>query len=87
MAARSIAKRARFPSPDSAFTAGLLHDVGKVILDVYVGAAYDEITRQMQEEQRHPRLVLSPGLLPGLPKNRKPFSCLFYCSFTAVFTS
>jgi putative nucleotidyltransferase with HDIG domain len=52
MAARSIAKHARFPSPDSAFTAGLLHDVGKVILDVYVGAAYDEIARQMQEEQQ-----------------------------------
>ncbi len=52
MAAHTIAKRVRHPVPDSAFTAGLLHDIGKVILGVYVVEAYDEISRRVQEEQQ-----------------------------------
>jgi putative nucleotidyltransferase with HDIG domain len=52
MAARSIAKRVGFPSSDQAFIAGLLHDMGKVILSVYVAEAYDEIIRRVQEEQQ-----------------------------------
>jgi two-component system, cell cycle response regulator len=30
---RSLAKASRYPRPDDAFTAGLLHDIGKVALD------------------------------------------------------
>ncbi len=41
--ARSIAKKAKFPNPDIAYTAGLLKDVGKVILDEYVSDSYKDI--------------------------------------------
>ncbi|MCD6305972.1 MAG: HDOD domain-containing protein, partial [Deltaproteobacteria bacterium] len=35
---------------DTAFTAGLLHDIGKVVLDQYVAGAYPYFYRQTQEE-------------------------------------
>lgn len=38
--ARVIAKKIRFPKPDLAYTAGLLHDIGKVILDYYLGEQF-----------------------------------------------
>lgn len=41
--ARAIAKKAKYPNPDIAYTAGLLKDVGKVILDEYVNDSYKEI--------------------------------------------
>lgn len=41
--ARAIAKKAKYPNPDIAYTAGLLKDVGKVILDEYVNESYREI--------------------------------------------
>ena len=52
MFARAIAKRAGYPESDRAFIAGLLHDIGKVILSVYVAEAYDEIIRRVEEEQQ-----------------------------------
>jgi putative nucleotidyltransferase with HDIG domain len=48
---RAIAKRTGYPVPDQAFIAGLLHDIGKVILSIHVAEAYDEITRRVQEDQ------------------------------------
>lgn len=33
---KMIAQRARYPREDECFTAGLLHDIGKVVLDQYV---------------------------------------------------
>ena len=52
LAARTIAKRVGYPESDRAFIAGLLHDIGKVILSVYVAEAYDEIIRRVQDEQQ-----------------------------------
>ena len=52
IAARAIAKRVRYPVPEQAFIAGLLHDIGKVILSVYVAEAYDEISRRVHEGQQ-----------------------------------
>jgi putative nucleotidyltransferase with HDIG domain len=52
MTARAVAKRVRFRSPDQAFIAGLMHDIGKVILGVYVAEVYDEIIRRVGEEQQ-----------------------------------
>ncbi|NPV28601.1 MAG: HDOD domain-containing protein [Firmicutes bacterium] len=51
MAARTLARRVRFPSPDQAFIAGLLHDIGKVILSVYVREAFEEIIEKVHEAQ------------------------------------
>lgn len=38
--ARIVAKKAKYSKPDVAYTAGLLHDIGKVILDVYLSSEY-----------------------------------------------
>lgn len=48
--ARSIAKKAKFPNPDIAYTAGLLKDVGKVILDEYVHDSYTQILDKISQE-------------------------------------
>lgn len=37
-------------SSDSAYTAGLLHDIGKVVLDQYMGKAYPYFYRRTQED-------------------------------------
>lgn len=49
---RTIAKKVKYEKPDQAYTAGLLRDIGKVILDQYVGDAYQEIHRIVEEEGR-----------------------------------
>lgn len=49
MASRLVARRIKFRSPDQAFIAGLLHDIGKVILNFHVGASYEEIIRNVGE--------------------------------------
>ncbi len=42
---RMIASRARHPRPDEAFTCGLLHDVGKLILDQYLHPEMTKVLR------------------------------------------
>jgi len=48
--ARTIAKKSRFGNPDIAYTAGLLKDIGKVILDEYVHESYSEILDRISHE-------------------------------------
>lgn len=48
--ARSIAKKAKFRNPDIAYTAGLLKDVGKVVLDEYVHESYNDILKRISVE-------------------------------------
>lgn len=43
-AARLIAQRTRAVDPEEVFTAGLLHDIGKVILRIRFAATYDRVT-------------------------------------------
>lgn len=38
-----VARRFRFDAPEALFTASLLHDIGKIILDLYVGARIEEV--------------------------------------------
>jgi len=45
---RVIAKKVKYSKPDQAYTAGLLHDIGKVILDYYLGEQYKIIEEKMQ---------------------------------------
>lgn len=49
MAARLIARRAKFPTLDVAYTAGLLHDIGKVILNQTMTEAYFEVVERAGE--------------------------------------
>lgn len=51
MAARTISMHVRFPAPEQAFIAGLLHDIGKVILNFYVNDSFDEILQKVHEER------------------------------------
>jgi len=47
---RTIAKKVKYAKPDQAYTAGLLRDIGKVILDQYVSDAYDAISALVELE-------------------------------------
>ena len=50
-AAKLIAKRARYPQSEKAFTAALLHDVGKIILARFVPQGLAEIMDAVREDQ------------------------------------
>ena len=43
-AARLVAQRTRAVDPEEVFTAGLLHDIGKVVLRIRFAALYDRVT-------------------------------------------
>jgi putative nucleotidyltransferase with HDIG domain len=45
-AARLVAQRTRAADAEAAFTAGLLHDIGKVVLRLRFAAVYDRVTSQ-----------------------------------------
>lgn len=50
LAAELLAERARYPSPGTAYTAGLLQDIGKIVLAEFVAPAVAEIRRLVDEE-------------------------------------
>jgi putative nucleotidyltransferase with HDIG domain len=50
--ARSIAKKIRYSKPDQVYTAGLLRDIGKVILDTYLHDVYDAIVEEVALNNR-----------------------------------
>lgn len=49
LCARLIASQVAGVSPDEAYTAGLLHDIGKPLLDRYGGAPYEHVEALMAE--------------------------------------
>ena len=49
-AAKLLAKRARFPNSEKAFTAGLLHDIGKVMIARYLPMSLAAIVQAVREE-------------------------------------
>lgn len=49
--AKHIAQRERLPDPELAYTAGLLRDIGKIVLGEFVGANYAEIEQLAVKEQ------------------------------------
>ena len=55
LCARLIASQVAGVSPDEAYTAGLLHDIGKPLLDRYGDAPYEQV--EMLMEQGVPELV------------------------------
>jgi len=50
-AAKLIAKRARYPQSEKAFTAALMHDIGKIILARFIPQGLAEIVDTVQTEQ------------------------------------
>lgn len=51
MASRYIAKRCRFKAIEVAYTAGLLHDIGKVILNNFMKETYHEVVEEATSQQ------------------------------------
>jgi len=46
-----LGEKTRVPNPAPLFTAGLLHDIGKVVLNEYVAAEYAQIARLVHQER------------------------------------
>ncbi|HLF97926.1 MAG TPA: HDOD domain-containing protein [Methylococcaceae bacterium] len=46
---RTMARQLGYPDADIAYSAGLLHDIGKIILEVYGRISYSSIIPQLQE--------------------------------------
>ncbi|MCZ6635762.1 MAG: HDOD domain-containing protein [bacterium] len=51
-ASRLIAKELGYRDSGTFFVAGLLHDLGKIILDTYFSEQYSEVVKEMVEEER-----------------------------------
>jgi len=45
-----VADRARYPQSEAAFTAGLLHDIGKLILDQFFPEPFGEVMRRIRHD-------------------------------------
>ncbi|MGE5380440.1 MAG: HDOD domain-containing protein [Methylocystaceae bacterium] len=50
MGARLLARQCKYPAADVAYTAGLLHDIGKVILNHYLKESYDQVLEMVTNE-------------------------------------
>ncbi len=57
MIAEKIARQTGVCEPAVAYTAGLLHDIGKVVLDQYVASTYPLFYRQLQEEEVESQVI------------------------------
>ncbi|MCP4714530.1 MAG: HDOD domain-containing protein [Deltaproteobacteria bacterium] len=51
MAARLIAKRVQDCEPEEVSVAGLLHDIGKVVVSIQLADSYEDIKQTIQEKQ------------------------------------
>jgi putative nucleotidyltransferase with HDIG domain len=60
-AAHWLASALRYPDPEEAYVAGLLHDIGKLLLDQYVLADYQQVVESMRT-QRVPLWVVEEQL-------------------------
>jgi putative nucleotidyltransferase with HDIG domain len=64
MICESLAKKSGCVAPDIAYTAGLLHDIGKVVLDQHMGRAYPFFYRKTQLENE--RLCIAEKEIFGI---------------------
>ncbi len=48
--ARSLAKKVGYELPDQAFIAGLLHDIGKIILNHFMKKKFDEVLKKVNKK-------------------------------------
>ncbi len=68
VAARQIAKRTGVVDPEEAFMGGLLHDIGKLILDGYFQELWWDVLHKAKAEKRPP--VEMEAKLIGVPHTR-----------------
>jgi len=50
LTARLLAKKIGYELPDQAFVAGLLHDIGKIILNTYMKTMFDKVLDKVNKE-------------------------------------
>lgn len=50
LASRSIARHIEFPAAEEAFVAGLIHDIGKVVLDANLGDRYQQVIERVYND-------------------------------------
>lgn len=50
-AAKLVSKRVRFPNAEKSYTAGLMHDIGKIMIARYLPTSMATITQSVQAEQ------------------------------------
>jgi putative nucleotidyltransferase with HDIG domain len=51
VAARLLAKSLRIPDVDDVFSAAMLHDIGKVVLDVYFKQEYQQVLQEARQQK------------------------------------
>jgi len=51
MAAQWLARTLKFSNPEELYVAGLLHDIGKVLLDQYLNVDYDRVILTMKQNK------------------------------------
>lgn len=61
--AEAIAIKTELAAPSKAYTAGLLHDIGKVVLDQHIASVYPLFYRQTIEQQKEHILTIEQKLL------------------------
>ncbi|AVX20512.1 MULTISPECIES: HDOD domain-containing protein [Carboxydocella] len=49
---RHIAKKIKYPQPEEAFVAGLIHDIGKVVLNEFIFEDYQQVLQKVETEQK-----------------------------------
>jgi putative nucleotidyltransferase with HDIG domain len=49
--ARQLANKYKYPDPETAFTAAILRDIGKIVLETHVSGAYQEIEDYARENK------------------------------------
>ena len=52
LTARTLAQHFKLPNPSEAFVAGLLHDIGKLVLLMHYGEAYARLMRQSWQQSK-----------------------------------
>lgn len=50
LAARTIAQQCGYPAHEEAYTGGLLHDIGKVVMDANLGGDYQQVIERVYNE-------------------------------------
>ena len=68
MAARFVAKKTRYPAIEVAYTAALLHDIGKVILNLFMKEIYHGVRHEV--EYSHIALLEAENNVLGLNQAR-----------------
>lgn len=48
---RALAKRLGYPDPEDAYIAGLLHDIGKIVIETYGRITYSEMLGQLDNQE------------------------------------